>query len=79
LCVFVFLPTFLFEDAYHDNRLARRLVSASSLLPLSHGRVCVFKFVVEGLIPNTPADLVQDIYLREIKAYKPTPTVSCVL
>lgn len=29
-----------------------------------------------GLIPNTPADIVQDLYLREIKAYKPTPAVS---
>lgn len=28
------------------------------------------------LIPNPPADLVQDIYLREIKAYKPVPAVS---
>ncbi|KAK1216750.1 hypothetical protein PQX77_020637 [Marasmius sp. AFHP31] len=25
------------------------------------------------LIPSTPADLVQDLYLREIKAYKPAP------
>lgn len=28
------------------------------------------------LIPNTPADIVQDLYLREIKAYKPAPAVS---
>lgn len=28
------------------------------------------------LIPNTPADLVQDLYIREIKAYKPAPAVS---
>jgi len=31
---------------------------------------------VPPLIPNTPADLVQDLYLREVKAYKPIPTVS---
>lgn len=27
------------------------------------------------LIPTIPADFVQDLYLREIKAYKPAPTV----
>ena len=27
------------------------------------------------LIPSTPVDLVQDLYLREIKSYKPAPVV----
>ena len=27
------------------------------------------------LIPNIPADIVQDLYLKELKAFKPTPTV----
>ena len=26
--------------------------------------------------PNTPADIVQELYLRELKSYKPTPVVS---
>ncbi len=27
------------------------------------------------LIPNTPVDLVQDLYLKELKGYKPAPVV----
>lgn len=50
---------------------------APFLLLQSHAKVQEATVTIfrKKLIPNSPADLVQDLYLKEIKAYKPAPVV----
>lgn len=36
---------------------------------------CAAPLLPAVLIPNTPADVVQELYLKELKAFKPTPAV----
>lgn len=60
-------------------RLARHYALVVMLLQLQLTRAKVASYPVfigtPELIPNPPADLIQELYLREIKGYKPASVV----
>ncbi len=73
---FVRLQPVILTHTKKKHRLVKFRASATFHLPPYRARVRHNHLAIVDYLPNIPADIVQDLYLREIKAYKPVPVVS---
>lgn len=70
-------PTTCNPNTHQKNyRLVKFRASATFHRLPYRARVRHHRLVIVDHLPNIPADIVQDLYLREIKAYKPAAVVS---